>query len=315
MKVFVSGAGGFLGRAVTAELVKRGHEVVGLVRTEEKGRIIKNLGARYIIGDLAREGPWKEEVQSSYRVVSLSWPVKFTELHTIEEMTELNLRHAKGVVNLIRAARHGETRAILVTYDTLCLGDKADKWIDEPGAIKPAGFCRPIGNAYDEITRAGKEANIPLINVFPARVYGQEGWFPYLTLRIQKGEWKTAGNGDNYISLIHVRDLARAYGEAVERLTHGESLTLADGRPTTQAEFTDFIADILGVSRPGRMTIHEFAEKEGIMLAESFATSARVSGEKAARLLDFIPEFPDYHSGVMDVLKTMGITPRVQKAA
>lgn len=318
MKVFVSGAAGFLGKAVVAELVRRGHEVVGLARTEEKGKVIQNLGGRYVIGDLTKDGPWKDEVQSSYRVVSLSWPIKTTEKFNLDRMVELNLQHAKGVSNLIKAAKHGEARSIFVTYDTLCFGDKADKWVAGTEAIQPAGFCRPIGNAYDEITRAGEDSGIPLVNVFPGRVYGPEGWFTYLLGRIHEGTWNLAGNGDNFLSLIHIGDLAWAYGEAVERLTHDESFALVDGNPCTQAEFTYFIADMLGVQHPEPITIHEFAQKEGIMLTESLATSARVSGELAAKLLDFEPAFRDYHSGILAVLKSIGIMPKVtlkEKAA
>lgn len=318
MKVFVSGAAGFLGKAVVAELVKRGHEVVGLVRTEEKGKAIENLGGRYVVGDLTKDGPWKEEVASSYRVVSLSWPIKFADKFSLDKMVELNLRHAKGVANLIKAAKHGEARSIFVTYDTLCLGDNAGKWIEEPGTIKPAGFCRPIGNAYDEITRAGEDAGIPLVNVFPGRVYGTEGWFAYMLGRIQKGTWKLAGKGDNFLSLVHINDLAWGYGEAVERLTHSESFALVDGNPATQAEITYFISDLLGVQHPEPLAISEFAEKEGIMLAESLATSAKVSGDQATKLLDFVPTHPDYHSGILDVLKALGIMPKTafrEKAA
>jgi nucleoside-diphosphate-sugar epimerase len=312
MKVFVSGAAGFLGKAVVAELVKRGHEVVGLVRTEAKGKVIENLGGRYLIGDLTKDGSWKDEVQSSYRVVSLSWPIETTEKFNLDRMIELNLLHAKGVSNLIKAAKHGEAKSIFVTYDTLCFGDNADKWVEGAGTIQPAGFCRPIGNAYDEITRAGEDSGIPLVNVFPGRVYGPEGWFTYMIGRIHEGTWKLAGKGDNFLSLIHIGDLAWAYGEAVERLTHNESFSLVDGNPATQAEFTYFVADMLGVPHPETVSVHEFADKEGIMLTESLATSARVSGDLAAKLLDFVPTYTDYHSGILDVLKSIGIMPKAQ---
>jgi len=310
MKVFVSGAGGFLGKAVVAGLVKRGNEVVGLVRTEEKGRVINNLGGRYVLGDLTKEGPWKDEVQSAHRVVSLSWPIKFTDRLSLDKMIDLNIQHSKEIVNLVNAAKNGEAKSIFVTYDTLCLGDRSDKWIEEPGAINPAGFCRPIGNSFDEIRRAGENAGIPLVNVFPGRVYGNEGWFPYIVDRVRKGTWKMAGDGGNYMSLVHIDDLAAAYGEAVERLTHNESFVLADGSPCTQAEFTYFLAEMLGVDRPGTLDVHEFTKAEGIMMAESLITSARVSGRHAAKLLDFVPAYPDYHLGVIAVLKEMGIMPK-----
>ena len=309
MKVFVSGAAGFLGKAVVAELAKRGHEVVGLVHNEAKGKIVEGLGGRYVIGDLLNEGPWMDEVKDSYRVLSLSLPVKFKDRANLDTMVECNVKHAKSVTNLIRAAKHGEARSIIVTYDTMCFGDKADSWVEEPGSLKPAGFCRPIGNSYDDITRAGKDAGIPLVNVFPGRVYGTDGWFAYMLERIQKGTWGLAGDGGNFMSVIHIDDLAAAYGEIVERLTHNESLALADGNPCTQKAFTEYLAGALGLPAPKAMDYHEFAEKEGIMLAESLATSVMVSSAKAVKLLDFAPVYHDYKKGIVAVMKAMGIQP------
>jgi len=314
MKIFVTGAAGFTGRAVVAELANRGHEVVGLVHKAEDGKLVEKLGGRYIEGDLMKKGSWVDEVQSSYRVISLSWPVKITDRLNIEDMADVNVKHAQGVTNLIRAAKHGEAKSILVTYDTLCMGDVAGKWIEEPGAFNPTGFCRPIGNSFEEIGRAGKDAGIPLVNIFPARVYGNGGWFALMVERIRQGSWRMAGKGDNYLSLIHLEDLAWAYGEAAERLTHEESFALADGNPGTQAELMNYVSELLGVAHPEPMDYHEFADKEGIMLAESLAASAKVSGSKAARLLDFEPRYANFRDGVLAVLKGMGIEP-VKKAA
>lgn len=312
MKVFVSGAAGFLGKAVVAELAKRGHEVVGLVRTEEKGKLIQSIGGRYVVGDLMVKGPWMDEVQSSYRVVGLSFPVKFNEKLGMDAFIGRNVQHAKAVSNLIKAAKHGEARSIIITYDTLCLGDKPEKWVEEPGEFIPTGYCRPIGNTYDEIKRAGDDAGIPLVNIFPGRVYGPNGWFPHIVERIQKGAWNIAGEGDNHISVIHIDDLAWAYGEAVERLTRDESFALADGKPCTQADFVNYIADVLGVTRPKKTDYHTFAEAEGIMLAESLASSVMVSAAKATKLLDFVPKHADYKSGILAVLKTMGVMPKAE---
>ena len=307
MKIFVSGAAGFIGKAVVAELARRGHEAVGLVRTEEEGKMVQKLGGRYVLGDLMEKGPWMDEVQSSYRVISLSWPVSHGEKVHIDDMAEYNVQHAKAVTNLIMAARHGEARSILLTYDTLCFGDRPGRWVGEPEAITPTGFCRPIGNSYEEIMRAGETAGIPLVNIFPARVYGPEGWFAQMVRRIGQATWRLAGNGDNSMSVVHLDDLAWAYGEAAERLTHGESIAIADGNPCTQAELANFVADALHMPYPEPVDYHEFAKDEGIMLAESLASSVMVSGDKAYKLLDFKPMFPNYREGVQDVLKKMAL--------
>jgi len=52
MKVFVTGATGFIGLATCQKLVSAGHEVRGLARSREKARIIEEVGVIPILGDL-----------------------------------------------------------------------------------------------------------------------------------------------------------------------------------------------------------------------------------------------------------------------
>src|SRR5262245_14532048 len=52
MRVFVTGASGFIGRAVVAELVTAGHEVIGLARSEASAAVVSHLGAAAHHGDL-----------------------------------------------------------------------------------------------------------------------------------------------------------------------------------------------------------------------------------------------------------------------
>lgn len=314
MKVFVSGAAGFIGKAVVAELAKRGHEVVGLVRDEAKGKHVEAVGGRYVVGDLTKEGPWTDEVKSSYRVISLTYPVKYSDKVRLGEMPGLNVLHSKAVTNLIKAARHGEAKSVIVTYDSACFGEKAGRWIEEPSAFRPTGYCKPIGNVFDEITRAGEEAGIPLVNVFPGLVYGPGGWFKYMAERVGKWTWRLAGVGDNLISVVHVSDLAWTYGEAAERLTHSESIAVADGTPITQAEFTNYLADALGTAHPKPLDYLKFAEAEGVMLAEALASSSMVSASKAVKVLDFKPIYHNFRRGIIAALKEMGIAPSAKAA-
>jgi nucleoside-diphosphate-sugar epimerase len=317
MKIFVSGATGFLGRAVIGELAKRGHEVVGLVETEGNGPVIEKLGGRYVVGNLLKEGPWMDEVYNSYRVVSLTWPIPFSAKPALDDMTELAMRHGNEVGNLLRAGKGGEVKSAFITYDTTCFGDNRDIWVTEPTTMTPTGYCRPIGPAKDEIERVAAKSGIPLVDIYPGRVYGPSAWFGEVITRLREGTWNLAGDGHNHMSLIHIDDLAWGYSEAIERFVHKEGIPLVDGYPVTQVVLMGTLADALGVKHPDPMDFHEFAKTEGIMLAESLAEDAMIDSAKATKLLDFKPKYTDYRSGIVATLKAMGIEPKIdaKKAA
>ena len=68
MKVLVTGAGGFLGRAVVAAAVREGHEVLAMVRPASAGRATAP-GVTEVAGDLRQRGAWVDAVQEADAVV------------------------------------------------------------------------------------------------------------------------------------------------------------------------------------------------------------------------------------------------------
>ncbi len=64
-RIFVTGATGYLGRAITERLARRGSEVYGLARNDEKARTIEALGARPVPGRLEAPDEHAVDTQSS----------------------------------------------------------------------------------------------------------------------------------------------------------------------------------------------------------------------------------------------------------
>ena len=58
MRVFVTGATGYLGRAIAARLVKSGYEVHGMTRKSERAAALRAIGVRPLVGDITRPETW-----------------------------------------------------------------------------------------------------------------------------------------------------------------------------------------------------------------------------------------------------------------
>jgi len=310
MKVFVSGAGNFLGSAVIAALAKKGNHVVGLVHNENEGRVVEKLGGKPLVGDLFESGQWCKEVQSSERVISLTSPLEGVEKIDMSNMGLYSRRYTEAVTNLIKAAAGGKAKSVVVTYSTQCMGDRQGKWVNDADTIAPIGYCRPIAGSFDAIARVAEDAELPLIEIYPSFVYGNGGWFKRLVTAIQNGTARVVEPGVNYLSLIHVEDAAAYIALATEKLTKNESLCLADDRPVTQRALMDFITDLMDKPSLKQVDAGTYANLFGELAAEAMSSSTRVQGLAAMDLLGYIPTYRFYETGIVHTLKTMGIEPR-----
>jgi nucleoside-diphosphate-sugar epimerase len=317
--MFVTGAASFLGNAVVAELVGRGHSVMGLVSNHETGKTLKEAGANYVVGDLKASDAWCEEIKEADKVISLDTPFASNE-PIPKEVTPALLdaygrQYMEEVTNLIKAAADGKAKGVIINYSSLCMGDRKGKWVNDTDSLDPVGYCRPVTGYFKSITKTAEDAGIPLIELYTSHVYGNGGCFAQLIEGFKDGTARIIGNGDNYMSVIHVEDAAAYIALAAEKLDRNENICLSDNRPVTQKVFMDHIAGLMDLPSPQSVDFETFARDNGMLIAETMASSTRVPGLKAIELLGYVPKHRSFEEGVAYTLNTMGVLLEFKKAA
>ncbi len=314
MKIFISGASGLLGSAVTSVLAKRGHEVIGLVNSPQGADIVKKAGGMPVMGELLEGGQWCEDVKSADKVISLTKTFVRDEdvpkVITKENMEDAGMRFTESVTNLIKAASDGNAKGVIVTYSTLCHGDRQGKWVTDADAVDPIGYCRPLAGHFDAISRTAEDANIPLIEIYPSFVYGNGTWFAKLVEQFKSGKAMVVEPGDNYLSLIHLEDAAILYANAAEKLDSNDSLVISDDRPVKQRVLMDYISDLLNMPMVKTVSFDVYKKEVGELMAETMRSSIRASGIRAFDLLGHIPIHRSWEEGIPYTLKQLGIEPR-----
>ena len=312
MKVFVSGASGFLGRAVTSELARRGHEVIGMTKDEEGAMVVKNAGGKPLVGDLFTGGAWCDEIKKVDKVISLTQPISLTEKVDLTKMDEFSHKHTEAVTNLIKAAAEGKTKAVIVSYHTLCFGDRMGKWVNDFDFVNPVGFCRPMAGSVEAVERLGEDSGLPIIKLYPGLVYGDGSWFKIIINSFLNNNAKVVEPGENYLSLISLEDAAVYYALAAEKLDKVENLNLTDNRPVTQRAFMEHIADMLDQKSPPLVDFEAYARQYGKLMAETMSSSIRVQGLRAMDVLGYIPKLRSFETGISHTIRSMGIEPRIR---
>ncbi len=195
MRIFITGATGYIGGAVAAALRIRGHEVAALVRPDADSRRLRDLGVFLIAGDLESLPSLREQLEGYDAYV-----------HTAMSMTNTVAADRAAIDTFTSLPGH-----FIFTSGVWVLGNT--KHADESSAVNPLPLVawRPT---HEELVLGSGGAVLR-----PGCVYGEKqslfaSWFAAAE---QNQPIRITGNGDNRWALVDLHDLADLYVRAVEQ--------------------------------------------------------------------------------------------------
>ena len=283
MKVFVTGATGFVGTAVVQELLANGHEVLGLARSEPSVNKLITAGAEAHLGDLNDFESLKSGATASDAVIHLGFVHDFTRF---AEMCELDGK----VIETIGEALLGTDKPFLITSGT-ALFSKEGLTIETDRSVNPHPRIA-TENAADAV--AAKGVKVAVIRLSPS-VHGKGdiiGFVPTL-IRIAKEKGKSAiiNNGHNFWPAVHKLDAAKLYRLALENPFESGTRYHAVGEQGIQLkEIATEIAERLDVPVVS-LTQDEAAEHFG-WFAHFAKLNNLTSSEQTKATLGWEPQHP-----------------------
>lgn len=300
LRVFVTGATGYLGSAIVREFVEAGHEVTGMTRWAERADYLEVLGARAVVGDL-RDPMSYAKVAEQYDVL----------IHTAAEPSTARARlEAAAVDALLRAARRraelrAERRAkdepppmVIYTSGVWSLGDTG---------AEPADETRPASTAFElvawraECERRVVEAAGPDVAtavVRPGMVYGGRGGIlgEFFASAARDGAAAYIGEGENRWSVVYRGDNARLYRRIAETRATG-IFHAVDGTPLPVRELARLASEAAGGGGATRsIPLAEARERRGAE-ADAHVLDQAVVTRRAAEV-GWTPQYPSFREGV-----------------
>ena len=303
MKVFVTGATGYVGSAVCRALKNQGHEVNGLTSKPEKADLLRSLDITPVVGDM-RDGqvliPQAEQADVTIMCAQLSFGTKFTKKN-LKEFADAEITSVKVICEGAKRFK----RRVIYTAGYLIFGVGSDGWCEESVGFDPPLFSEGGAEASKYLLQQVEQGAITGCVFAPGFAYGPGGMFAEMASQIKKGKFKLPGGGKFYWSPVFLDDLANAYIMALNGKSDGKALLVVDDEPMLMRDIMFAIADQEKVKRPGAAPKFMAKLFMGSAMIDGITSSRRCQNRLIKETLGWRPTFNTFREGLPSVLEQL----------
>lgn len=280
MKVFVTGATGYIGGSIAERLIALGHHVTGLVRSADKIPQLKDRGVEPVLGTLDDSEILARAADAADAVIHAA-----------------SADHPGSVVTLVSALeRTGKT--LICTTGSGIAADSADGEyagsvvFTEDTYLEPVPFRRPRVAMNRFVRQAAIDKGIRSIVICPSMIYGVgRGLQPdsdqlpkLMALSKQLGAGVYFGKGLNRYSNVHIDDLVNLYLLTLEKASGG-SFFFAENGDASFKEIAEMISQSLGLGgKTISLSVEDLVRQYGDAGRYGITANSLVSGVNARRL-------------------------------
>ena len=286
MRIFVTGATGFIGSAVVAELLDAGHQVVGLARSEASAKAVTDAGAEPHRGSLDDPGSLRAAAENADGVIHLAFHHDFDDFLSGAELD-------RAAIETLGDSLAGSDRPLVAAGGIL--------WLSPGGALTEDQAAPEELPRFSESTVLGftdRGVRTAIVRL-PPSVHGEgdHGFVPQLiTVAREKGAAAYVGDGANRWPAVHRLDAARAFRLTVENASAGSVIHAVDDEGVPARSIGETIAEHL--SLPTSSVAEDAAYDHFGWIGPLFAVDSPATSVLTRKLLGWEPT----HAGLIDDL-------------
>ncbi len=294
MRVFVAGASGAIGRPLVAELIRQGHNVTGMTRSDRGAEVLSELGAHPARVDAFDAAALQEAVRRSEAEVIIdqltALPSRHEDLPSAVDQ-DRRLR-TEGGMNLFRAAQACGVRRVIQQSSGFFL-EPGDGLADERCRLAVNGSPNVAASSrvFEEMEhRAGSDPAIEAVILRYGFFYGPGTWYSLrgtAAQAVRAGQMPIIGNGEGVWSWIHIDDAARATVDALTVPPGTYHITVDD--PPPMHRWLPEFAKAVGGPEPPQVSVEEALQVAGSDAVYYHTKLRGASNAKAKAVFDFAP--------------------------
>lgn len=286
MRVFVTGATGFIGTAVVRELQASGHQVVGLARNEAAADALATVGAEAHRGELSNIDSLVAGARAADGVIHLGFVHDFAKYDAAIETD-------RRAIAALSGALEGSSKPLVVTFGTLGVAHDRTATEDDP-PLPPDRGGNPRG-ASEALVLSAAERGVraSIVRLAPSvHGAGDHGFVPTLiNIAREKGFAAHVNDGSNRWPAVHRLDAARLFRLALEKAEPGARLHAVAEQGVPMRSIAETIAEGLGL--PIRSLTADEAPAHFGWMAAFVGLDAPASNALTRERTGWTPQQPD----------------------
>ena len=287
VRIAVLGATGVYGRHLIPRLTAAGYRVRALVRRPETAAVAAACGAELATADIFDEASLRTGLAGCDIAINLATALPGPD--SKGDYAKNDHLRREGTPIWVRACRDAGVPRIVQQSIALIHAGGGDAWADETTfhPLEEDGVAAAAISAVRAMEATIEESGLDWIVLRGGLFYGpgtrfDDDWFT----RARAGRLRIPGEGNDYISLVHIADMAGATIAALRRWPSRRALIVADDQPARWRDLLTYVCSIAGATPP---------EPGGRALMPSF----RVRNQRARDLLSWAPLYVDYRAGLV----------------
>lgn len=284
--IAILGANGVYGRHLTPRLIAAGHSVRALVRRPEAAGAARGCGADVRVADIFDEGSMAAGMEGCEISINLATSLPGPSGRGDYAVNDRVRR--EGAPNWLKVCeRVGVKRVIQQSIAMVnAAGETLASEETSLGPVENPLSAAAIQASID-MEAAVQASTLDWVILRGGLFYGpgtgfDDDWFA----RASAGKLRMPGDGNEFVTLVHITDMAAATAKAVERWPSRQALIVADDAPVRWRDLFGYVAAATGAASPatgGRAGFPSF----------------RVSNARAREALGWTPHYSDYRAGLI----------------
>ncbi|MCK5838326.1 MAG: SDR family oxidoreductase [Bacteroidales bacterium] len=250
MKIFITGATGFIGVHLTRKLAEEGHTVHALCRTEEKSRLITHPGVRIFYGHILNEDSLIQGMEGCDVVFHLA---AYARVWSKDPNTFYDI-NVKGTTLLLDCALTQQVKKVIITSTAGVFGPSVNGKIINEDTVRSNDFFNEYERTKslaDKVAEDFRTPGLDIMIVHPTRVFGpgllsQSNSVSIMIDQYIRGKWHIIpGNGKSIGNYVYVDDVVKGHMLALENGHSGEHYLLG-GDNVSYNDFFRILKEVSG---------------------------------------------------------------------